>query len=161
MSQELGNYEGSNEIASKIQVMKAGDGLSTPLAAEPRGWHRGERLPILLWTTVTKIRYDPATEGSGVIRVHIVDTEEASVLDHVDQSLLDDLMASQRERVAEYEAQVAAEKEAAKGIQKLDADPDPDGKPMTEAEWMSEAGATPPPPIGSRRKRGAKAKDAE
>lgn len=158
MSQELASFEGRNEVASTIKIMRAGDGLSTPLAAEPRGWAQGDRLPVLLWTTVGKITHEPATEGKGVVRLHILNTDEAAVLDHVDEALLDDLLASQRERVAEYEATIAAEKEAAKGIQKLAVDPDPDGQPMTDAEWMGEAAMTPPTPIGKRRK---KAKDAE
>lgn len=165
MSQELGTYEDSNEIASKIQVMKAGDGLSTPLAAEPRGWHRGERLPILLWTTVDKIRYDPATEGTGVVRVHIVNTEEAAVLDHIAPEALDAMLATQREKVADYEREQARLKLEAKGITELPLDDvdgseaDPEGAgdvpDLPRGDWQADAAVTPPTPIGRRRKAAA------
>lgn len=156
---DLGEFEGRPVVASKVVVKKAGDGLSKPLAAEPRTWKSGERLPMLLWGTIGAIDFDPTKEGIGYVRVHDFDTEEAAVLDHVDPALLDQLMASQREKVADYEREQTKAKLAAEGAHELPLD----GDGATEGvegdlpvgDWQGDAAATPPTSISGRKRRGA------
>lgn len=162
---DLGEFEGRPVVASKVIVKKAGDRLSTPLAAEPRKWKSGERLPMLLWGTIGAIDHDPTKEGFGYIRVHDFNTEEAAILDHVDAATLDALMATQREKVADYEREQARLKLEAKGITELPLDDvdgseaDPEGvgdmPDLPRGDWQADAAVTPPTPIGRRRRAAA------
>lgn len=157
---DLGSFEGKPVIASKVIVRKAGDGLTKPLAAEPRAFHSGMRVPMLLWGTIGGIDHEPATEGVGVIRVHDFITEEAAVLDHVELGMLDDLLAAQREKVRLWDLEQKRLKDEAKGIHELPlgADDEDDGESDEDADWESEARAQAPASLGS--KRAAKAKEA-
>lgn len=168
---DLGFFQGKPVVASKVIVKKAGDGLTKPLAAEPRAFMSGERVPMLLWGTWGSIGFDPTKEGHGFVQVHDFDTEEAAVLDHVDPAMLDGLLASQREKVADYEREQARLKAEAKGISELPLDdavaaikslgdkPDPwddgDGEgDLPVGDWQADAAVAAPTPIGGRKGRG-------
>lgn len=161
---DLGSFQGKPVVASKVIVKKAGDGLTKPLAAEPRAFMSGERVPMLLWGTWGSIGFDPTKEGHGFVQVHDFDTEEAAVLDHVDAAMLDGLLASQREKVAEWEREQARLKAEKHGVVELDLDGqgdpvsdlvDGDGDPdLPRGTWQEDAAVTAPTPIGGRRGRG-------
>lgn len=167
MSVELGVHQGKPVLAASVKITRAGDGLSKPLAAMPRGFDSGTRMPVMLWVEVGDDTFKPVkADADGpvigfTVKYNFI-AEEAIVLDHVDHSTLDAMFATQREAVADWEREQARLKKEAEGVHELELDkPEGDGAGMTEAEWMDEAAATAPTPIGSRRKRGAKAKDAE
>lgn len=141
MSQKLGSFEGKQEVSARVQIAGVNDSLTTPLSALPRAWKSGERLPILVWVKVETLRHDPAKEGSGCVRVHLTEAYEAAVLDHIDEALLNDLLSTQREAVAAYEADQERLRDEAKGIHKLPLDQAerPDG--MSDQEWEESAAA--------------------
>jgi hypothetical protein len=179
-AQELGKFEGKTEVASELQITKTGDGLSKPLSAEPRGWKAGTRIPVLLWVEVDKIRHDRVEKGDGHVRVHIAPTIEAAVLDRVDQKVLDDLMAEQREAVRLWELEQKRLSDEAKGALALDglekggpvdggaavgehdaeAEVEYDGRPegISDADWEASARGASVSPIGSKVAKKAEAK---
>lgn len=166
-AQELGRFEGKTEVGSELKITNTGDGLSKPLAAEPRAWSSGTRLPVLLWVTVDSITHRPAKEGPGFVRVHVSPAEEGYVLDRVDGRILDDLVVAQREAVRLWELEQQRAKDEAKGALALDGlekggpvdgGPESNGRPegMSDAEWEAGARAVAPTPIGSKQARKSK-----
>lgn len=170
---ELGEFEGKREVASELKITKTGDGLSKPLAAEPRAWTSGTKLPVLLWVEIGKIIHDPVDKGDGWVRVHDAPVVEGAVLDRVDVGVLDELMATQREAVKVWEEEQLRAKEEAKGITRvpfpeagdldgaIDVDEvEPEGLPplperpegMSEEEWEASARVSSVSPIGSKRR---------
>lgn len=178
---ELTVFEGKVEVGSELKITNTGDGLSAPLAAEPRAWSSGTKLPVLLFVDVKDITHRPAKEGVGWIRVHQAPADEGFVLDHVDPKLLADLVAAQREAVRIWELEQKRLKEEAKGQpslagleqggpvdggpswseKALAGDGEPidvkevvdDGRPegMSEAEWEASARSSSVSPIGAKR----------
>lgn len=177
-AQKLGVFEGKVEVASELKITKTGDGLSKPLAAEPRAWESGTRVPVLLWVEIGKITHDPTEKGSGFVRVHDAPVIEAAVLDRVDQLVIDNLMEDQREAVRLWELEQQRLKDEAKGQKSLeglevggpvDGGPDVidvgevegDGSgealpPLSDADWEQSARAQGVSPIGSKQARKAK-----
>lgn len=148
---DLGEFQGKPVVASKVIVKKAGDGLTKPLAAEPRAFRSGDRVPMLLWGTWGSIGFDPTKEGHGFVQVHDFDTEEAAVLDHVDLSLLEDLMSAQREAVLVWEREQLRVKNEEKGIIEfpgMDGDRPDD---MSDADWEESARSQAPASLGAKR----------
>jgi hypothetical protein len=159
---DLGEFQGKPIVASKVVVKKAGDGLTKPLAAEPRAFMSGDRVPMLLWGTWGSIGFDPTKEGHGFVQVHDFDTEEAAVLDHVDPAMLEDLLTSQREKVRRWEIDQMRAKNEEKGIIEFPGidgdviDVGETGGEMSEAEWMDEARSSAVSPIGSKQAKKAR-----
>lgn len=157
MSNQLSEIEGRAEVAAKIAIRKAGDGLNAPLRAEPRAYRLGEEVYVVLKTSVARISHIDATEGTGVIRVHDLDTSEATI---VDEAAVHGVLAAQRQVVEELLQREAA----AKGAIPF-GEPDSDGedasKPegMSDEEWMASAAAQAPTPIGKGRRGGKAASD--
>lgn len=144
MMGDLGKFEGTPVVASKVIVRNAGDGLTKPLAAEPRKFKQGERAPMLLWGHWGGIDHEPVKEGVGVIRVQDFVTEESAVLDHVDARMLDELMASQREAVRLWELEqkrLKDESEGAKAFDGLDKGGPVDGGPSWSERALAGDGA--------------------
>lgn len=158
MSTKLGKVEGRDEVATKITITKAGDGLSAPLRVEPRAYRLGEDVYVVLKTTVGKVTHTDAQEGSGVVRQHTLDTTEATI---VDEDLVRGVLAAQRTAVED----LLLREEEAKGaitFPARDDETEGEGRPegMSDDEWMASAATTPPTDIGSRKRRG-KAAEAE
>jgi hypothetical protein len=159
---DLGEFQGKPIVASKVVVKKAGDGLTKPLAAEPRAFMSGDRVPMLLWGTWGSIGFDPTKEGHGFVQVHDFDTEEAAVLDHVDPAMLEDLLTSQREKVRRWEIDQMRAKNEEKGIIEIPGidgeviDVGETGGEMSEADWMDEARSSAVSPIGSKQAKKAR-----
>lgn len=163
---DLGEFQGKPIVASKVVVKKAGDGLTKPLAAEPRSFMSGERVPMLLWGTWGSIGFDPTKEGHGFVQVHDFDTEEAAVLDHIDPLVLEEMLMDQRRKVSDWEHEQRRVAEEAKGIVPVPFPPHGEvveveevsasGDGMSEAEWMGEARSAAVSPIGSKQAKKAK-----
>jgi hypothetical protein len=161
---ELSIFEGKTEVTARMQIAGVNDRLKTPLSALPRAWESGERIPVLLWVDVDKIRHDPLEESPGWARVHLTNADEAIVLDHVQAGLLDELAATQREAVAVWEAEQKRLKDEAKGIVAFpgiahdgSAADEPPERPegMSDEDWEASARAQAPATLGARRARKA------
>lgn len=153
----LGEFEGRPVLAATVKITKAGDGLSAPLAAEPRAFHSGDRIPVLLWCVVDDINHVPMKETKGWTRVHEFVADEAVILDHVAQADLDALFEDQREKVRLWDVEQSRLKDEARGILRLDVDPEQDedeaeaAPEIDDESWEASAREGVVSPIGSKR----------
>lgn len=122
----LADFDGRPVIRTAIAVSNAGDGLSEALRIDPREFHHGEIVHVVLECTVDQVRFVPvdAKDPSGpLVRSHRLKAGTATV---VDADLVSEHIERQRLRIQ-------AAQEAAAGIQRI---------PGTEPEgWGEEWGA--------------------
>lgn len=106
-------------LSTGLEIPGAAGGLRESLDIDPFEGHSGERVVVVLDTTVGKIRFDPIKDTNGWKRVHVLDVGLGMV---VDADLVEDMLARQRERIAEHKADEEAK---AKGLKKLEFDDAP------------------------------------
>jgi hypothetical protein len=120
------------------------------MEVEPIELHHGERVFLAMELDVAKIRYDPIPDTKGLMRVHILKADTATI---VDEKLIRDALDEQRRKI-----------EAAAGVHHLpfaavtdpdgddgdggDGEPNDDGEPplerpegMSDEEWEASVAA--------------------
>lgn len=157
---DLTPFEGREVLRTSIAITRAGDGLSEALKVEPREFHHGETVYVVLECTVAKVQHVPLDKDDPfgpLTRVHTLAAGTATI---VDEELVQAHIAEQAERnlrAREEEAGIArlgfdddAESEA------LEADlaakeAAAEGTPVPDDEWDD----TPPPTTTKSRSRKA------
>jgi hypothetical protein len=84
---------------------------------DPVQLHKGERVYVVLETTVDKIRFDPVKDSDGWKRVHVLAAEQGMI---VDESLVREHLDGLKARVAERDAAAAEAKRRQSGEFTLD-----------------------------------------
>lgn len=110
---ELSTFEGKPVLSTGIEIPGAAGGLRESLAVDPFEGHKGQRVLVLLETTVDKLRFDPVKDTDGWKRVHILAVDLGMVVDPQD---VEAMLAAQRERIAAHKAEAEAE---AKGMETI------------------------------------------
>jgi hypothetical protein len=95
---ELSTFEGRDVLQSTIKVTKAGDGLSAALGVDPNEYHIGDKVYVVLETTVGRVGYEEIKDTGCFRRVHTLDTEAGTI---VAGELVADVLAEQRRKIAE------------------------------------------------------------
>lgn len=111
----LNDFEGLPVRRSAIEIPGAAGGLREAMKIEPREFHKGEEVYVVLKTVAGKIRFDPITKAEpdgDQVRVHILDVEEASF---IEADIVEPTLREQRERIR-------LAKEKAKGVMRLPTD---------------------------------------
>lgn len=104
---DLGTFDGMTVIGTKVNIKRAGDGLSQSLAVAPQLLHSHERRYVLMEVVVGPVRMDPVKDTTDMcIRVHDLIAQTVTL---VDAEMAADTIRRQAEAI-----------EAAKGIQTLD-----------------------------------------
>lgn len=106
----LDDFEGAAVISSGVEIPNAAGGLRDAMKIEPRQFHHGERVYLVLECDVSKIRFDPIKDSDDLARVHVFTAQHAVIVDA-------DLVKAQLE---EQKARILKAKEEAAGIQRLD-----------------------------------------
>lgn len=91
-------FEGKPVLSTTVAIRKAGDGLSAALKVDPEELHHGDTVYVVLETVVEKVRFDQAKDGDGFVRVHMLATENATL---VDAELVSAHLAAQKKRIRE------------------------------------------------------------
>jgi hypothetical protein len=107
---QLDPFEGQPVLSVGMEIPGAAGGLRESMKLDPVQLHKGERVYVVLETTVDKIRFDPVKDSDGWKRVHVL-AAESLVREH-----LDGLKA----RVAERDAAAAEAKRRESGEFTLD-----------------------------------------
>lgn len=102
-------FDGRDVLRTTIAVTNAGDGLSEALGVDPREFRHGEKVYVVLETTVNKVRFDPIKDTDCLARVHVLKAGAATI---VDEAVVKAQIARQKERIARA-------KEEAAGIARL------------------------------------------
>lgn len=117
---ELEPFEGMPVIAAGIEIPGAAGGLRDAMKVEPRAWHIGDRVFVLLECDVRDVRHPSVDKGDlngPRRRVHVLDSLAGTVMEpDVAKPAID----AQRERIIKA-------REEALGIQQLDLDGAKDG----------------------------------
>lgn len=97
--EQLTPFEGRQVIAVGIEIPGAGGGLRDALTIDPKEYHYGETVFVVIEGTVGKIRFDPVPgAGEAVRRVHVLDVESAAP---VTRETVEHLLEEQRKRIEE------------------------------------------------------------
>lgn len=132
-------FEGKPVLSTTVAIRRAGDGLSAALKVDPEELHHGETVYVVLETVVEKIRFDPVKDADGFVRVHMLATENATI---VDEAIVGAHIAEQKKRIRE-----------AAGEYELPLDPasDPEADPLGVHDKTATPCANPDEPCGHRR----------
>lgn len=106
----LDDFEGASVISSGVEIPNAAGGLRDAMKIEPRQFHHGEKVYLVLECDVAKVRFDPIKDSSDLARVHVFTAQHAVIVDA-------DLVRAQLE---EQKSRILKAKEEAAGIQRLD-----------------------------------------
>ena len=107
----LETFEGAPVIRTTVSVTQAGDGLSDSMAIQPRLIRRGSRLRVIMDVVATKVEHAAANKAEEAdpdapqARKVTLAAETVQVLDVGDSAHVDQLLAHQREAVAEHKEQ--------------------------------------------------------
>lgn len=115
----LADFDGRQVIRTSIAVSNAGDGLSEALRIDPREFHHGEIVHVVLECTVDQVRFvpvDPKDPSGPLVRSHRLKAGTATVVDA-------DLV---REQIDRQRLRIEKAREAAAGVQRIPGT-EPDG----------------------------------
>lgn len=100
----LTDFEGDPVVQSRVKVTRAGDGLSSALAVEPRKWHRGDRVTLILDAEVTEVNHKGLTKDTPdvLVRVHTLVAGTCTIVD-AGNEVIDALLEAQRVKVEEHQ----------------------------------------------------------
>ena len=90
MPDNLPAFEGVDVHKAKLRITGAGDGLSEALALQPKAYHAGETMCLVLRAKVSQINHVAEKDSNALIRVHtavvesITEVEEAAIRDYLD-----------------------------------------------------------------------------
>lgn len=97
----LSPFEGNEVVGTSIKVTKAGDGLSAALKVEPAEYELGEKIFVVLETTVADIHFPKSKDNAEArIRAHTLETGLATV---VDGAKVKAVLSAQRKKLEEAE----------------------------------------------------------
>jgi hypothetical protein len=133
----LGEHRGRPISRVKVQVLKAGDGLSDPLQIDPQMFREGEKVYLVLETVVGPERYEATEEGDydGAVTVTFSLNTRAGTIATSDEVV--ELMRRQADRVTKA-------KEEAVGVQRLEGTDAADLNGNGEGPWAGEDAAASP-----------------
>lgn len=112
----LSPFDGRDVLRSTIAITNAGDGLSDAMKVDPKEWHHGETVIVVLECEVTKIGHVPfdGKDLDGPLsRVHTFKAGTATIVEG-------DVLGAIKESLTQQALKVAEAKEAEKGISRLD-----------------------------------------
>lgn len=112
MPSTLTPFEGLDVVQAAIEIPNAAGGLRDAMKIEPREFHKGDVVHVVLECEVGKIRFDPVDkeEPAGEqARVHVFHAIRATFVDG-------DLVTQQLDEQAE---RIQRAKEAAEGVERL------------------------------------------
>lgn len=107
----LDPFEGEPVSSAGMEIPGAAGGLREAMKLDPVQLHKGQRVIVVLDTTVEKIRFDPLKDSDGWKRVHILGVEQGLIAavsggddgDELDggeaAQFIDALLAEQRLRI--------------------------------------------------------------
>lgn len=103
---QLDPFEGQPVLSVGMEIPGAAGGLRESMKLDPVQLHKGQRVYVVLETTVDKIRFDPVKDSDGWKRVHVLNAEQGMIVDaDLVQAHLDEQKARiQAARDAEAEA---------------------------------------------------------
>lgn len=76
----LNRFEGREVVDTKMKITNAGDGLSAAMEIEPVELHLKETVQVLLECEVTRVAFENASEGDGVVRVPTLKAGRATLI---------------------------------------------------------------------------------
>lgn len=124
---ELTPFDGKDVIAVGINVRNAGDGLSDSLNIEPREFHHGDKVYVVMETECVGIGYDPVKNTSALRRVHTLKAGTATIVDEAEVKAMIEAQAAKNEI---ERLRIQREKDEAKGnVALTDGDVDLDERP--------------------------------
>jgi hypothetical protein len=95
----LASFDNRLVLSAGIAITGAGDGLSEALAVEPREYHHGETVYVVIEAEVSKVRFDPVKDTEGLRRVHFL---KAGVATIVDESVVAAAIEEQKRKIEEH-----------------------------------------------------------
>lgn len=93
---DLGEFEGSPVLGTAIEIPNAGGGLRDALGIEPRVFHKGQRVMVLLECEMVKPSFPPVKDSQGVTRVHTLKAIGATI---VDGDVFTEALSAQAEKI--------------------------------------------------------------
>lgn len=97
--EKLTPFEGRPVLGVGIEIPSAGGGLRDALTIDPAEFHYGETVFVVIEGKVGKIRFDPiADAGESVRRVHVLDTQAATI---AERETVERLLDEQAKRIEE------------------------------------------------------------
>lgn len=114
---KLTDFDGHTVANTTIKVTGAGDGLSKAMQIEPREYHHGETVNVVIECEVSQVGFVPVSDTELLSRVHTLRAQTATI---VDASVVADVLDEQKRLNAEHEARIEAERRRAKGEYSLD-----------------------------------------
>lgn len=139
----LSPFDGRDVVRSTIMVTNAGDGLSAAMAVDPREYHHGQEVTLVIRGTVAKVRFDPldtdSPEDSALVRVHSIKAGTAVILDEAGEKKVKGILDKTADRIKRAI-------EAARGIDRLPGVDDPPADD-TEGDADGDGDITEPTPI--------------
>lgn len=145
---DLTPFDGSEVIRTSIAIARAGDGLSEAMKVEPREFHHGETVYVVLECTVAKVQFVPVDKDEPTGPLNRVHTLAAGVATIVDEELV-------RSHITEQADRNLRAREAEAGIERLEFDDEPEleGEPAPADAWEDPSPEPPPAaPRGRTRK---------
>jgi hypothetical protein len=115
-------FEGQDVIASRIQITKAGDGLSEALKVDPGAFPLGAEVYVVLKCHVGKVNHVEVKDTPALQRVHTFEAQAATI---VDKELVGGLVDAQVELIRKRREEEA-------GIQAIPFDNPPDQHPAVK-----------------------------
>lgn len=97
----LDPFEGQPVLSVGMEIPGAAGGLRESMKLDPVQLHKGQRVYVVMETTVDKIRFDPVKDSDGWKRVHVLAAEQGMI---VDESLVREHLDGLKARVAQREA---------------------------------------------------------
>jgi hypothetical protein len=147
----LNRFEGREVVDTKMKVTNAGDGLSAALEIEPVELHLRQTVQVLLECEVTRVAFENASEGDGVVRVPTLKAGRATLItsDHE----LHKSTVSALNHMTQKLAQAGKAEGAIPGQGTLQGGDTPevphDASSLTDGEWEASAGDRGAPmPVG-------------
>lgn len=108
-------FEGEDVLAAGIEIPGAAGGLRDAMKIEPRQFHAGDRIYVVLECDVAKIRFEPILSGDdrvGWRRVHILSADSATFMDGA-------AVGAAKEAIDAQKRKIEMASEAANGIGRI------------------------------------------
>lgn len=102
-------FEGNEVWSAAIEIPGAAGGLREAMQFDPVELHYGQEVFVVLRCKVGKVRHQPIKNTAAMQRVHILTTDEATL---IEGKAVTDALSAQAQRIAKA-------REAAEGIQRI------------------------------------------
>lgn len=98
-------FEGKAVLRAAIEIPNAAGGLREAMKFEPREFHHGEQVFVVLRCSATKVRFDPVPKAEeNLVRVHVLNAEEATF---IDGAAVESALVEQRNRISRLREEAA------------------------------------------------------